>query len=203
MSARRRHRTAPAQLKNPGAPPAEILAIDWGSTPAKRQICRALLRRGRYVLAPPRPVEDVGTLSHAETIADGNGILGHLFGSKAMSREVANRASAQTGIGEEVLKAMLPVVAAMMMGTMAKRMSEPMVARAGVGMGGSAATSRSGASLISMLAPMLDTNRNGLIVDDVCGTAFASLLTEFVLFPTVSMHLEFHRPIQIGETVDC
>ena len=43
----------------------------------------------------------------------------------------------------------------------------------------------------------------GLIVDDVCGTAFASLLTEFVLFPTVSMQLEFHRPIKIGETVDC
>ena len=43
----------------------------------------------------------------------------------------------------------------------------------------------------------------GLIVDDVCGTAFASLLTEFVLFPTVSMHLEFHRPIEIGETVEC
>ena len=43
----------------------------------------------------------------------------------------------------------------------------------------------------------------GLIVDDVCGTAFASLLTEFVVFPTVSMQLEFHRPIRIGETVDC
>ena len=43
-------------------PPAEILAIDWGSTPAKRQLCRAVLRRGRYVLAPPRPVEDVGAL---------------------------------------------------------------------------------------------------------------------------------------------
>jgi len=43
----------------------------------------------------------------------------------------------------------------------------------------------------------------GLIVDDVCGTAFASLLAEFVLFPTISMQLEFHRPIQIGETVDC
>ena len=43
----------------------------------------------------------------------------------------------------------------------------------------------------------------GLIVDDVCGTAFASLLTEFREFPTVSMQLEFHRPIQIGETVDC
>ena len=43
----------------------------------------------------------------------------------------------------------------------------------------------------------------GLIVDDVCGMAFASLLTEFVVFPTISMQLEFHRPIQIGETVEC
>lgn len=43
----------------------------------------------------------------------------------------------------------------------------------------------------------------GLIVDDVCGTAFASLLSEFLTFPTISMQLEFHRPILIGETVEC
>jgi len=43
-------------------PPGEILAIDWGATPGKRQLCRAVLRRGRYVLAPPRPVEDVTAL---------------------------------------------------------------------------------------------------------------------------------------------
>jgi uncharacterized protein (TIGR00369 family) len=43
----------------------------------------------------------------------------------------------------------------------------------------------------------------GLIVDDVCGMAFASLLTEFRAFPTISMQIEFHRPIQIGETVEC
>jgi hypothetical protein len=42
--------------------PAEILALDWGSTPAKRQVCRAVLHRGRYVLSPPRPVEDIGAL---------------------------------------------------------------------------------------------------------------------------------------------
>jgi len=42
--------------------PAEILAIDWGSTPAKRQLCRAALRQGRYVLAAPRPVERVDGL---------------------------------------------------------------------------------------------------------------------------------------------
>ena len=50
--------------------PAEILAIDWGSTPAKRQMCRAVLRDGRYVLSPPRPVEDVAGLElRAGTLA--------------------------------------------------------------------------------------------------------------------------------------
>ncbi|MFM8304861.1 MAG: hotdog domain-containing protein [Actinomycetota bacterium] len=41
----------------------------------------------------------------------------------------------------------------------------------------------------------------GVIVDDVCGMAFASLLTEFRPFPTQSMQLEYHRPIMVGETV--
>ena len=52
-------------MTGPGARPGEILAIDWGATPAKRQLCRAVLRRGSYVVAPPRPVEDVGALELA------------------------------------------------------------------------------------------------------------------------------------------
>jgi len=43
----------------------------------------------------------------------------------------------------------------------------------------------------------------GVIVDDVCGMALASLLTEFRPFPTQSMQLEYHRPILVGETVQC
>lgn len=43
----------------------------------------------------------------------------------------------------------------------------------------------------------------GVIVDDVSGMAFSSLLTEFRVFPTQSMQLEFHRPIVVGETVEC
>lgn len=43
----------------------------------------------------------------------------------------------------------------------------------------------------------------GIIVDDVCGMAFSSLLSEFRLFPTASMQIEFHRPILVGETVEC
>ena len=49
-----------------------------------------------------------------ETIETGNGILGHLLGSKDASREVAASASAQTGIGAGILKQMLPLVATML-----------------------------------------------------------------------------------------
>jgi len=106
-----------------------------------------------------RYVEDPNALSLPETSADGNSILGHVFGSKDVSREVASRAAAQTGLSEGVLKSMLPVVAAMMMGTMS-RQAQP-GQQAGIGTGGD--------SLLGMLAPMLDSNRNGSMVDDVIG----------------------------------
>jgi hypothetical protein len=70
-----------------------------------------------------RYVDDPGALGLPNTTADGNGILEHIFGSKDVSRQVASRAAAQTGVGESVLKSMLPVVAAMLMGTMSKRMA--------------------------------------------------------------------------------
>ena len=116
----------------------------------------ALVRgqRGRYA-------DDAATLGQAETVADGNSILGHVFGSKDVSRRVATRASAQTGLGENVLKGMLPVVAAMMMGTMSQRLSQPAPVPAGPGGGGDA--------LLGMLAPMLAANRDGTMVDDVVG----------------------------------
>jgi hypothetical protein len=51
-------------------------------------------------------------------IADGNGILGHLFGSKDLSRAVAQQASAATGVDAATLRHMLPPLAAMVMGGM-------------------------------------------------------------------------------------
>jgi hypothetical protein len=104
-------------------------------------------------------LDDPSTLGRRESIDDGNGILGHIFGSKEVSREVATRASAQTGIGADILKQMLPMVAAMMMGAMSKRASEPGGLSAG-----------SGGGLMDMLSPMLDQNRDGSAIDDVLGS---------------------------------
>jgi hypothetical protein len=108
-----------------------------------------------------RYLDDANVLSRPETVADGNGILGHVFGSKDVSRQVASRAAAQTGIGEGVLKQMLPVVAAMMMGAMSRQVSRPAGPQAGTAAGGQ--------TLMGMLSPMLDSNRDGSIVDDVVG----------------------------------
>jgi hypothetical protein len=66
-------------------------------------------------------VDNPQTLDHSDTIADGNAILGHVLGSKDVSRQVAAQASQQTGLGADLLKQMLPVVAAMTMGVLSKQ----------------------------------------------------------------------------------
>lgn len=96
-------------------------------------------------------------LTQDSTIEDGNGILGHVFGSKDVSRAVANHASAQTGIGADILKQMLPMVATMVMGGLAKQNAS----------GGLGAALGSGAG--GGLLGMLDQNHDGSVADDVVG----------------------------------
>jgi hypothetical protein len=96
-----------------------------------------------------RYIEDPSLLGSQETVEDGNGILGHLLGSKAASRALASQVSGSTGLGVDVLKKMLPVVATLVMGSMSKATNQ-----------GSA-----GSGLLSML----DTNRDGSVLDDVVG----------------------------------
>lgn len=54
---------------------------------------------------------------------EGNRMLGHVLGSKEASREVANYAASQTGIGSAILKKMLPVVISMILGSLTKGMA--------------------------------------------------------------------------------
>lgn len=65
--------------------------------------------------------EDAAKAFSPQGTAEGNGILGHLFGSKDLSRAVAAQAAQATGIGQEVLKQMLPVIASMIMGGLFKQ----------------------------------------------------------------------------------
>ncbi|MEN7343654.1 MAG: DUF937 domain-containing protein, partial [Pseudomonadota bacterium] len=67
-----------------------------------------------------RYVERPENVTSADTIRDGNSILGHLLGSKDVSRQVAAQAAEKTGLDTGVLKKMLPMVAAMAMGSLSK-----------------------------------------------------------------------------------
>ncbi|MEM5471956.1 DUF937 domain-containing protein [Hoeflea sp. AS60] len=69
---------------------------------------------------------------------EGNGILGHLFGSKEVSRAVAAQAEAATGIGQDIFKRMLPVLATSIMGGLFKQATGQAANQAQAGsMGGS------------------------------------------------------------------
>lgn len=101
-------------------------------------------------------IDNPSALADPSAVTDGNGILGHLLGSKEASRAVASQAAAQTGLSAEVLQRMLPLAATLMMGAFAKS-----------GHASSAAPAAGAAGLASMLTPFLDRNRDGSIVDDV------------------------------------
>lgn len=64
-------------------------------------------------------------------MAEGNDALAQLFGSKDLSRAVASQAAQATGIGQEILKQMLPVIASMIMGGLFKQSTGQMQAGAG------------------------------------------------------------------------
>lgn len=107
-------------------------------------------------------IENPELLNDEQTTADGNGILGHLLGSKEASREVAANASAHTGIGADILKQMLPLVATMVMGSLSKQSGE-------AGFLGGQDTPAQPEGLMGMLTPLLDSNRDGSVADDVLG----------------------------------
>jgi hypothetical protein len=119
------------------------------------------------VVAPePTPVEQ------------GNDILGQIFGSKDVSRTVAGHAATQTGIDPSLLKKMLPILAMLVAGYMAKQSGageQSSEASGGLGgllgglLGGGGQTASAGGA--GGLGSMLDMNGDGNPLDDIIGMA--------------------------------
>jgi hypothetical protein len=65
--------------------------------------------------------EDMSKAFTPQGISDGNDILAQLFGSKDVSRAVAAQAAQMTGIGQEIYKQMLPIMAGTLMGGLFKQ----------------------------------------------------------------------------------
>jgi len=81
------------------------------------------LRRALETGGHDRYIDDPSLMQAAETRADGNNILGHIFGSKDVSRNVAAAAAKDTGLDAGLIKKALPLLASLAMGAMNKKSS--------------------------------------------------------------------------------
>lgn len=126
------------------------------------------------------------TLENAETVTDGNAILGHLFGSEEVTDQVAKAAGERAGLSSDTMKQMLPIVASIVMGALSKQTKDADLQSSlgnvlgGVlggkssgglggmlgGMLGGGKTSKSG-DLTGMLGNLLDADGDGNATDDI------------------------------------
>ncbi|MBB4952420.1 hypothetical protein H4S14_000462 [Agrobacterium vitis] len=65
--------------------------------------------------------EDLSKAFTPQGVADGNQVLQQLFGSKEVSRAIAAQAAQVTGVGQDILKKMLPTMADTIMGGLMKQ----------------------------------------------------------------------------------
>lgn len=111
----------------------------------------------------------------------GNDVLGQIFGSKDVSRAVAQNASAKSGLDPSILRKMLPMLAMLVTGFMAKQGGgggAQASAGGGLGdllgglMGGGANRSAAPAAGASGgLGSLLDLDGDGNALDDILGMA--------------------------------
>jgi hypothetical protein len=116
-------------------------------------------------------------------VARGNDVLGQIFGSPDVSRTVASRASSQTGLDPALLKKMLPMLAMLVAGFMARQAgagaSAPSASGGALGgdlgglLGGLLGGGQGGAGRSAQggLASMLDLDGDGNPLDDILGMA--------------------------------
>jgi hypothetical protein len=179
-----------------GTPQVDVgaLAQQFGLTPDQANAAVGALLPA--VLGGLKKVEQGGGLGSVADIAGataspatdtdaGNAVLGQIFGSKDVSRSVATAASAQTGISDTIMKAMLPIVAGLVAQQVSKRMGggvmggiaasvlTSMIAGGGVSAATAAPAAPAAAGGIfgslGGLASMLDANHDGNPLDDILG----------------------------------
>lgn len=120
-------------------------------------------------------------------VGQGDQVLGQIFGSRDVSRTVAQNAATRTGLDPSVLKKMLPMLAMLVAGYMAKsggvggRGAGPAGGLGGLGGLGDVLGSvlggggRAGGAGAGGLAGMLDLNGDGNALDDILRMAGKAL----------------------------
>jgi hypothetical protein len=109
-------------------------------------------------------------------VTRGDDVLGQIFGSRDVSRTVAQDAAGRSGLDPALLKKMLPILAMMVAGYMAKRQGGGAGGGGGLGdllggilggAGGGRAAGAPGQAGTGGLADMLDMNKDGNPLDDI------------------------------------
>lgn len=143
-------------------------------------------------------VEQPDLLGQASTTTDGNAILGHILGSKDVSRNVAGHAAQKTGLDFGLLKKMLPVLATVVMGSLGKQTQQKGILEQAMGGllggggggllgggggggllgglmnalgGGGGQQQRQGNPAVDILGSFLDADKDGSAMDDILGMA--------------------------------
>jgi hypothetical protein len=141
-----------------------------------------------------RYYDDQNMFAESGVRDDGNRILGHVLGSKQISRAAVERASEQTGVGASILKQMLPYIAALVMSALSKEGRNPLNDILGQILGGGSQSgdnpfgpladvimgggqqkstpqgsspSTSSPSAIDIFGSMLDADGDGSAMDDI------------------------------------
>jgi len=110
--------------------------------------------------------------------SQGNEVLGQIFGSKDVSRAVADNAASQSGLDAGVLRKMLPLLAMLVTGFMARQAGGAGQAQEGGGLGGLGGligglgglfggAGAAGSGGLGGLGAMLDMNGDGNALDDI------------------------------------
>ena len=120
-----------------------------------------------------RYIEQPESIGGDDGIEDGNKILGHILGSKDVSRNVAGAAAEKTGVDASTLKKMLPMLATAAMGALSKQTQAsggPVSGLTG-GAGSNPLSALQTAGGLGALTQFMDADKDGDATDDLLNLA--------------------------------
>ena len=100
-------------------------------------------------------IDNPSALGAPQARDEGNSILGHILGSKEVSRELAGRAAGSIGVDSSIIKQILPLIAGLAMGGLSKQTGQ----------------AQGGNQITDVLGSFLDSDGDGSAIDNLIGMA--------------------------------
>jgi hypothetical protein len=115
-------------------------------------------------------LDEIGGLLGGSLDANGSGILGHIFGNK--QQQIQQGLGASTGVDDAAVGQVLEMLAPVVMGALGRQTASQGLDAGGLaGMlnGAAQSASQSAPDVLGSLVGMLDSNKDGSVIDDVAG----------------------------------